>query len=67
MGMAKGALDQAAQVQLARFSESAEIAKAMTYLASADHAYVSGTELLVDGDMTPEKLFVQRKRQSSRP
>jgi NAD(P)-dependent dehydrogenase (short-subunit alcohol dehydrogenase family) len=41
MGMAKEALDQIAagilaQVPLARFGESAEIAKAVTYLASAD-------------------------------
>lgn len=56
MGMAKEAMDQVAagilaQVPLARFGESAEIAKAVTYLASADSAYVSGTELLVDGGM----------------
>ena len=56
MGMPKEALDQVAagilsQVPLARFGESAEIAKAVTYLASADASYVSGTELLVDGGM----------------
>jgi NAD(P)-dependent dehydrogenase (short-subunit alcohol dehydrogenase family) len=56
MGMAKEAMDQVAagilaQVPLARFGESAEIAKAVTYLASAESAYVSGTELLVDGGM----------------
>ncbi len=40
-----------AQVPLARFGEASEIAKAVTYLASADAAYVTGTELLVDGGM----------------
>ena len=54
MGMAPEAMDQVpagilAQVPLGRFSESTEIAKAVTYLASADTAYVNGTELLFDG------------------
>ncbi len=40
-----------AQVPLARFGEASEIARAVTYLASADAAYVTGTELLVDGGM----------------
>ena len=40
-----------AQVPLARFGEAAEIAKAVAYLASSDAAYVTGTELLVDGGM----------------
>jgi len=56
MGMAKEAMDQVAagilaQVPLGRFGESAEIAKAVMYLASADSAYVNGTELLVDGGL----------------
>lgn len=40
-----------AQVPLGRFGEAWEIAKAVTYLASSDAAYVTGTELLVDGGM----------------
>ena len=40
-----------AQVPLARFGEAWEIAKAVAYLASSDAAYVTGTELLVDGGM----------------
>jgi NAD(P)-dependent dehydrogenase (short-subunit alcohol dehydrogenase family) len=40
-----------AQVPLARFGEASEIAKAVAYLASPDAAYVTGTELLVDGGM----------------
>ncbi len=40
-----------AQVPLARFGEASEIAKAVAYLASSDAAYVTGTELLVDGGM----------------
>ena len=40
-----------AQVPLARFGEAGEIAKAVAYLASPDAAYVTGTELLVDGGM----------------
>jgi NAD(P)-dependent dehydrogenase (short-subunit alcohol dehydrogenase family) len=40
-----------AQVPLARFGEASEIAKAVTYLASSDAAYVTGTELLVDGGL----------------
>lgn len=56
MGMAKDALDQlasgiVAQVPLARFGEPAEIAKAVTFLASEESAYISGTELLIDGGM----------------
>jgi NAD(P)-dependent dehydrogenase (short-subunit alcohol dehydrogenase family) len=41
-----------AQVPLKRFGTAAEIASAVTYLASADAAYIVGTELLVDGGMS---------------
>lgn len=56
MGMAKEALDEVAagilkKVPLGRFGQPGEIAKAVTYLASSDASYVSGTELLVDGVM----------------
>jgi NAD(P)-dependent dehydrogenase (short-subunit alcohol dehydrogenase family) len=56
MGMPKEALDQVAagilgQVPLARFGQASEIAKAVSYLASDDASYVSGTELLIDGAM----------------
>lgn len=40
-----------AQVPLARFGEGQEIAKAVAYLVSHAAAYVTGTELLVDGGM----------------
>ena len=40
-----------AQVPLGRFGQASEIAKAVAYLASSDAAYVTGTELLVDGGM----------------
>ncbi|MGI8430833.1 MAG: SDR family oxidoreductase [Chthoniobacterales bacterium] len=40
-----------AQVPLGRIGQAAEIAKAVTYLASDDSAFVSGTELLIDGGM----------------
>ena len=40
-----------AQVPLGRFGEAGEIAKAVAYLASSDAAFVTGTELLVDGGM----------------
>jgi NAD(P)-dependent dehydrogenase (short-subunit alcohol dehydrogenase family) len=54
MGMAKSEMDQVAsgilsQVPLGRFGASEEIAKAVSYLASVDSAFVTGTELLVDG------------------
>jgi NAD(P)-dependent dehydrogenase (short-subunit alcohol dehydrogenase family) len=54
MGMAKHEQEQVAagilaQVPLGRFGESHEIAKAVSYLASTDSAFVTGTELLVDG------------------
>lgn len=56
MGMSEAAVGELggailAQVPLARFGEAAEIAKAVAYLASSDAAYVTGTELLVDGGM----------------
>jgi len=56
MGLPKESLDQLAggilaQVPLARFGEAGEIAKAVSYLASEDAAFVSGTELLIDGAM----------------
>lgn len=56
MGMSQDALSHVAagilsQVPLARFGEASEVAKAATYLASDDSAYVSGTELLIDGAM----------------
>ena len=43
-----------AQVPLARFAEAGEIAKAVAYLASPDAAYVTGTELLIDGGMAQQ-------------
>ena len=56
MGLPEAAMNELggailAQVPLARFGEASEIAKAVTYLASSDAAYVTGTELLVDGGM----------------
>ncbi len=56
MGLPKAAVQELAgailaQVPLGRFGEAWEIAKAVTYLASSDAAYVTGTELLVDGGM----------------
>ena len=56
MGLSEAAVGELggailAQVPLARFGEASEIAKAVAYLASADAAYVTGTELLVDGGM----------------
>ena len=39
------------QVPLGRFGQPEEIAKAVAYLVSPDAAYVTGTELLVDGGM----------------
>jgi NAD(P)-dependent dehydrogenase (short-subunit alcohol dehydrogenase family) len=37
------------KIPMARFGEAAEIAKAAVFFASADSAYVTGAELLVDG------------------
>jgi NAD(P)-dependent dehydrogenase (short-subunit alcohol dehydrogenase family) len=41
-----------AQVPLKRFGTPAEIASAVTYLASAEAAFIVGTELIVDGGMS---------------
>jgi NAD(P)-dependent dehydrogenase (short-subunit alcohol dehydrogenase family) len=56
MGLPEAAVNELggailAQVPLARFGEASEIAQAVAYLASPDAAYVTGTELLVDGGM----------------
>ena len=56
MGLHKDALEEVAtgilkQVPLGRFGEASEVAKAVAYLASPESAYVSGTELLIDGAM----------------
>jgi NAD(P)-dependent dehydrogenase (short-subunit alcohol dehydrogenase family) len=40
-----------AQVPLGRFGEASEIAKAVSFLASAEALYITGTELVVDGGM----------------
>jgi len=42
------------QVPLARFAESSEIAKAVAYLVSPEAAFVTGTELLIDGGMAQQ-------------
>lgn len=41
-----------AQIPLKRFGTPAEIAGAVTYLASSDAAFIVGTELIVDGGMS---------------
>ncbi|MBA3962645.1 MAG: glucose 1-dehydrogenase [Chthoniobacterales bacterium] len=56
MGLAKEEVEKmakgmAAKVPLGRIGQSEEIAKAVSYLASDDSAFVTGTELLVDGGM----------------
>jgi NAD(P)-dependent dehydrogenase (short-subunit alcohol dehydrogenase family) len=56
MGLPEAAVNELggailAQVPLARFGQASEIAKAVAYLASSDAAFVTGTELLVDGGM----------------
>jgi NAD(P)-dependent dehydrogenase (short-subunit alcohol dehydrogenase family) len=56
MGMPEAAVKELggailSQVPLGRFGEASEIAKAVAYLASSDAAFVTGTELLVDGGM----------------
>ena len=43
-------------IQLGRFSEADEVAKAALYLASDDSASVSGTEIVVDGGATGAPL-----------
>jgi NAD(P)-dependent dehydrogenase (short-subunit alcohol dehydrogenase family) len=42
----------ASQIPLGRVADPSEIAKAVTFLASADASFIAGAELFVDGGMT---------------
>lgn len=61
-GMARGLLDDAARAAieaatpLARVAEPADIAAAACFLASDEAAFVTGTELLIDGGQTVHAL-----------
>lgn len=49
----QGLLDfMASQIPLGRVGDPAEIAKAVTFLASSDASFIAGAELFVDGGMT---------------
>src|SRR5262249_13046599 len=50
-----------AQIPLKRFGTPEEIASAVLYLASAESAYIVGTELVADGGMS-QLLFFQGRR-----
>ncbi|NML60977.1 SDR family oxidoreductase [Massilia sp. RP-1-19] len=57
LGMPSQQLDEMAaaiqeQIPLKRFGTSEEVASAVLYLASADAAFIVGTELIVDGGMS---------------
>ena len=44
------------QVPLGRFAEPAEVAKVVTFLASADSSFMHGTEVFVDGGFSKTKI-----------
>jgi 3alpha(or 20beta)-hydroxysteroid dehydrogenase len=59
-----GALERLVRVPLGRVGESEDVAEAVLFLASSRSAYITGSQLVVDGGQTAGTVFSGPPRDS---